>query len=74
MRPGQLTPENRIAARTMRIWSGGFNEAGAINPGKRPRRNSSFAPPQTSFNEAGAINPGKRPPRSGTSTAASRLQ
>ena len=52
MRPGQLTPENAAACRTEVPAPTGFNEAGAINPGKPPRHFSRF-------NEAGAINPGK---------------
>ena len=35
MRPGQLTPENAFQIGDVRLGYGGFNEAGAINPGKR---------------------------------------
>ena len=58
MRPAQLTPEN--AARCTARWActTSFNEAGAINAGKRTtgwfRRS-----PRLGFNEAGAINAGK---------------
>ena len=40
MRPGQLTPEN-LDGHDLAVRSAiRFNEAGAINPGKRPRRAS----------------------------------
>ena len=58
MRPGQLTPENDALQSNYGLASDGFNEAGAINPGKRawhPDGSYTIA----SFNEAGAINPGK---------------
>ena len=35
MRPGQLTPENPIWPIRLREEKRCFNEAGAINPGKR---------------------------------------
>ena len=35
MRPGQLTPENIVSLVVSLVVSLGFNEAGAINPGKR---------------------------------------
>ena len=35
MRPGQLTPENDVVRIESGLRRGGFNEAGAINPGKR---------------------------------------
>ena len=35
MRPGQLTPENRCASPARATCGRSFNEAGAINPGKR---------------------------------------
>ena len=38
MRPGQLTPENIEAADAGVVPRHGFNEAGAINPGKPPGR------------------------------------
>ena len=58
MRPGQLTPEN---FGFIRVWNASgkrFNEAGAINPGKRCLLHTLFSG-ISSFNEAGAINPGK---------------
>ena len=58
MRPGQLTPENAGVTRMRRRSTLSFNEAGAINPGKRCP--SSLRGLWTGgFNEAGAINPGK---------------
>ena len=60
MRPGQLTPENRSEASTLLRTSGWrFNEAGAINPGKRKER-LDMRRQASCFNEAGAINPGKQ--------------
>ena len=59
MRPAQLTPEN---AKNVIIDSEGsvrFNEAGAINAGKRWLLRLRFQRRQC-FNEAGAINAGKR--------------
>ena len=35
MRPGQLTPENSGSRYRPRAYTTRFNEAGAINPGKR---------------------------------------
>ena len=35
MRPGQLTPENTSESEQSTYMTKGFNEAGAINPGKR---------------------------------------
>ena len=35
MRPGQLTPENLLSFDGLDFPHCGFNEAGAINPGKR---------------------------------------
>ena len=58
MRPGQLTPENVKNSPRPNSARDGFNEAGAINPGK-PRVISISVPFSASFNEAGAINPGK---------------
>ena len=37
MRPGQLTPENEQRFHAIFVAEPGFNEAGAINPGKRRR-------------------------------------
>ena len=34
MRPGRLTPENHLLHVNNTAGSSGFNEAGAINPGK----------------------------------------
>ena len=34
MRPGRLTPENRVGIASRYRGIDGFNEAGAINPGK----------------------------------------
>ena len=59
MRPGRLTPENSLAAHGDRHRRAGFNEAGAINPGKQ-KVEAYQLPRKLSFNEAGAINPGKR--------------
>ena len=58
MRPGQLTPENCLVGTLRSRGRRRFNEAGAINPGK-PRRRNSTRPSIRRFNEAGAINPGK---------------
>ena len=59
MRPGQLTPENRYWRIGKRKETKCFNEAGAINPGKRAEIDAQELD-FPSFNEAGAINPGKR--------------
>ena len=59
MRPGQLTPENPASPQRFLPPSESFNEAGAINPGKR-RASKRLRTCSRSFNEAGAINPGKR--------------
>ena len=58
MRPGRLTPENGPGLSGLSSPSPGFNEAGAINPGK-PRRRMSLRGSPRRFNEAGAISPGK---------------
>ena len=59
MRPAQLTPENQNIWKIGNPGLGNFNEAGAINAGKRAR-----SPPRRrqarDFNEAGAINAGKQ--------------
>ena len=39
MRPGRLTPENLRLRRGSGRLVGGFNEAGAINPGKQLGKN-----------------------------------
>ena len=58
MRPGRLTPENLAHDEMEGDGTDGFNEAGAINPGKPdPPRLPVMG--HSSFNEAGAINPGK---------------
>ena len=58
MRPAQLTPENKHMGKRRSKCLSCFNEAGAINAGKRvciPEIGASG----TCFNEAGAINAGK---------------
>ena len=42
MRPAQLTPENSAAIGWWRITTVRFNEAGAINAGKRPPPSQSY--------------------------------
>ena len=59
MRPGQLTPENPPRSRSGWPDRDCFNEAGAINPGKRFRHRGRDRS-GSRFNEAGAINPGKQ--------------
>ena len=58
MRPGRLTPENSLILIIVIRKRIGFNEAGAINPGK-PARDVTTSRLPIGFNEAGAINPGK---------------
>ena len=59
MRPGQLTPENRVHRRGHLASLLRFNEAGAINPGKLSGQGFCGNLRSARFNEAGAINPGK---------------
>ena len=73
MRPGQLTPENESGYEEYCDAVGGFNEAGAINPGKRTCWSSPW-PARGCFNEAGAINPGKHCDLAENTSARMRLQ
>ena len=59
MRPAQLTPENSGSPHRPHPALPGFNEAGAINAGKRRRAGRRYRA-SNRFNEAGAINAGKR--------------
>ena len=58
MRPAQLTPENPAASATPPRPDCHFNEAGAINAGKRHGQGRPSGA-MSYFNEAGAINAGK---------------
>ena len=59
MRPAQLTPENSRSWPSARRSAERFNEAGAINAGKRATRSTRSPSRWAGFNEAGAINAGK---------------
>ena len=58
MRPAQLTPENLRALPRSEVALRDFNEAGAINAGKRIGK-FRINWDNWNFNEAGAINAGK---------------
>ena len=56
MRPGQLTPENSAGCRSGGEMRWGFNEAGAINPGKRIEKSCS------TIDEYASMRPGQLTP------------
>ena len=66
MRPGQLTPENPIAEIEQIGGAAGFNEAGAINPGKR------IAQVRRILDARASMRPGQLTPEN-TAAAASRV-
>ena len=74
MRPGRLTPENLEGKAGTLRWCAGFNEAGAINPGKPTYSMHKAEYDRDGFNEAGAINPGKPSSLSACSSRGIALQ